>query len=66
LNHFVILNARHLKRILGLYFGYYHEWRTHLALEKQCPFARQPSIEGGIIAIPQLGGLLHRYERVAA
>ena len=66
LNHFVILNARHLKRILGLYFGYYHECRTHLALEKQCPFARQPSIEGGIIAIPQLGGLHHRYERVAA
>jgi len=66
LNHLVILNARHLKRILGLYFGYYHESRTHWALEKQCPLPRRPSSEGRIIAIPQLGGLHHRYERVAA
>ncbi|MGH9630537.1 MAG: integrase core domain-containing protein, partial [Bryobacteraceae bacterium] len=38
LNHFVILSSRHLKRTLALYFRYYHESRTHLALEKQCPF----------------------------
>ena len=66
LNHFVILNARHLRRALALYFGYYHGSRTHLGLAKQCPLPRQVSSSGRIIAIPQLGGLHHRYERVAA
>jgi hypothetical protein len=66
LNHFVILNARHLKRILASYFVYYHGSRTHLGLDKQCPIPRQVSSIGRIITIPQLGGLHHRYERVAA
>ncbi|HEX8814587.1 MAG TPA: integrase core domain-containing protein [Terriglobales bacterium] len=66
LNHFVILNPRHLKKTLNSYFAYYHGSRTHLGLEKQCPFPRQVSSTGKIIAIPQLGGLHHRYERVAA
>jgi hypothetical protein len=66
LNHFVILNARHLRRTLASYFAYYHGSRTHLGLDKQCPFPRQVSSIGRIIEIPQLGGLHHRYERVAA
>jgi hypothetical protein len=66
LDHFVILNARHLKRILASYFVYYHGSRTHLGLDKQCPIPRQVSSIGRIITIPQLGGLHHRYERVAA
>jgi len=66
LNHFVILNTRHLKRVLAWYVGYYHGSRTHLGLDKQCPFPRQVSSIGRILAIPQLGGLHHRYERVAA
>jgi hypothetical protein len=48
------------------YFRYYHECRTHLGLDKQCPIPRQVTKVGRIIAIPQLGGLHHRYERVAA
>jgi hypothetical protein len=66
LNHFVILNARHLNRTLASYFAYSHGSRTHLGLDKQCPFSRQVSGIGRIIEIPQLGGLHHRYERVAA
>jgi transposase InsO family protein len=66
LNHFVILNTRHLKRTLVSYFGYYHGSRTHLGLDKQCPFPRQVSSIGRIIEIRQLGGLHHRYERIAA
>jgi hypothetical protein len=66
LNHFVILNAKHLKRTLASHLVYYHGSRTHLGLEKQCPTPRQPSSIGRIIEIPQLGGLHHRYERVAA
>ena len=30
LNHYIILNARHLKRTLSSYFRYYHQSRTHL------------------------------------
>jgi transposase InsO family protein len=66
LDHFIILNARHLKRTLASYFRYYHESRTHLGLGKQCPCLRQVSSAGRIVEIPQLGGLHHRYERIAA
>ena len=66
LNHFIILNAAHLKRTLASYFRYYHESRTHLGLDKQCPFPRQVSSAGRVVEIPQLGGLHHRYERIAA
>lgn len=65
LNHFVILSAKHLKRTLANYFRYYHESRTHLGLGKQCPLPREVSSSGKIIEIPQLGGLHHRYERIA-
>ena len=66
LNHFVILNARHLKRALTSYFRYYHRSRTHLALDKQSPLPRTVATKGTIIKIPEVGGLHHRYERVAA
>jgi len=66
LNHYIILNARHLKRALSSYFRYYHQSRTHLSLGKQCPFPREALKCGKIVAIPQLGGLHHRYERIAA
>jgi transposase InsO family protein len=60
LNHYIILNARHLKRTLSSYFRYYHKSRTHLSLGKQCPFPREALNVGKIVAIPQLGGLHHR------
>ena len=66
LNHVVILTPRHLRKILKNYFAYYHESRTHLALEKDSPEPRAIHTQGKIIAIPQVGGLHHRYERQAA
>jgi putative transposase len=66
LNHYIILNARYLKRTLSCYFRYYHNSRTHLSLDKQCPVPRQALSVGKIVAIPQLRGLHHRYERAAA
>jgi transposase InsO family protein len=66
LDHLVILNARHLKRTLSSYFAYYHGSRTHLGLDKQCPYAWQVSGVGRIVKIPHLGGLHHRDERIAA
>jgi transposase InsO family protein len=66
LNHFIVLNARHLKGTLAKYFRYYHRSRPHLALDKQCPVERQIMKNGVIVESPELGGLHHRYERVAA
>jgi putative transposase len=68
LDHIIILNERHLRRVLASYVAYYHQSRTHLSLDKEGPAPRpiQPPAIGTIIAIPQLGGLHHRYERVAA
>jgi putative transposase len=66
LDHVVILTPWHLRRILQGYFSYYHQSRTHLALEKDCPEPRAIQGRGKIVAIPQVGGLHHRYERQAA
>ena len=68
LDHVIIFDERHLRRVLSSYFQYYHKTRTHLSLDKDCPLTRpvQAPANGGIIAIPQLHGLHHRYERRAA
>jgi putative transposase len=66
LNHFLILGAGHLRRTLAAYFRYYHRSRTHLGLGKQCPIEREVMESGAIVEIAELGGLHHRYERIAA
>ncbi len=68
LDHVIVLNERHLRRILASYVDYYHGSRTHLSLEKDTPSGRpiQSAETGKIVAFPQVGGLHHRYERLAA
>jgi transposase InsO family protein len=66
LDHVVVLNRRHLCRVLKSYFAYYHGSRTHLALAKDAPDKRAVMPRGEIIVIPEVGGLHHRYERRAA
>jgi putative transposase len=68
LDHVIIFNADGLRRVLKQYVEYYERSRTHLALDKDAPVSRavSPSTAGRIIAIPQVGGLHHRYERTAA
>ncbi|MGA7971146.1 MAG: integrase core domain-containing protein [Terriglobales bacterium] len=66
LDHVVVLNRRHLCRVLKSYFAYYHGSRTHLALAKDAPDKRAVMPRGEIIAISEVGGLHHRYERRAA
>jgi hypothetical protein len=51
---------------LAAYFNYYHRSRPHLALENQCPVERQIMKHGAVVEIAELGGLHHRYERIAA
>ena len=68
LDHILVINERHLRRVLFSYVDYYHRSRTHLSLDKDCPDARpiQPPNCGEVIAIAQVGGLHQRYERLAA
>jgi transposase InsO family protein len=68
LDHVIILNEAHVRRILRSYFSYYHDCRTHLSLDKDSPEPRElePSSMGEVIALPQVGGLHHRYTRQAA
>jgi hypothetical protein len=68
LNHVIIINERHLRRIMKSYMSYYNGSRTHLSLDKDAPESRpvQNQHVGRIVQIPEVGGLHHRYQRVAA
>ena len=67
LNHVLVLSERHLRRILTRYFAYYHQARTHLALDKDAPDLRPIELTPGkIVQLPEVGGLHHRYIRQAA
>jgi hypothetical protein len=65
----VVFNERHLRRLLADYLAYYHDDRTHYALEKQTPGGRLPSasrtLRSAIVAHHRLGGLHHRYDWAA-
>ena len=67
MDHFIVLNEAHLLRILIEYLHYYHESRPHLSLDRNAPVPRhvEPPARGKMIAIPQVGGLHHRYARAA-
>ena len=65
LDHVIVVNGRHLKRLMNEYIRYYHDDRTHLALAKGTPMGRaaeeNPGLGRRIISMPRLGGLHHRY-----
>jgi len=64
----IVLDERHLRRILREYVDYYHSCRTHLSLQKDAPVSRpvEPPEMGNVTAIPKVGGLHHQYTRLAA
>ncbi len=67
LDHVIILNDVHLKRILTDYFQYYYLARPHLSLARNSPTpsdVEAPS-QGEVVSIPQVAGLHHRYSRAA-
>lgn len=68
LDHVIVWNERSLKRMLRMYFDYYHHWRTHLALDKDAPAIRaaQSPDHGAVVECAPVGGLHHHYERRAA
>jgi len=68
LDHVIVCSKTALRRTLQAYTAYYLRSRTHLALAKDAPVTRPvvDPAEGAIVAVPQVGGLHHRYERRAA
>jgi putative transposase len=68
LDHLIVANEMGLSRVLTRYLAYYHQSRTHLSLAKDSPHPRpiMPPTLGRVVAIPQVGGLHHRYDRRAA
>ncbi|MGH2351502.1 MAG: integrase core domain-containing protein [Chloroflexota bacterium] len=65
LDHVVIVNEPHLHALLAEFTDYYNRQRPHrtLHLENPLPTARTPT--GTIRSRPVIGGLHHRYDRVA-
>ena len=68
LDHVLVLGERHLNRTLVRYFAYYHAFRTHRSLDMDCPVLRpvQNLHQGKVVAFPEVGGIHHHYERMAA
>ena len=68
LDHVIVLGERHLRRVGAGYVRHYNRSRTHLGLAKDAPEGRpiQRREVGPVVAVPEVGGLHHRYERRAA
>jgi hypothetical protein len=67
LDHVTALNERHLHRLIliGEYIHLHEQDRIHDSLDKDTPNRRpvepKPATCAGVISLPRLGGLQHRY-----
>ena len=66
LDHVIVLNEEHLRRLLHEFIDYYHNDRTHLSLGEDPPCERAVCVPSSTIArvasLSRIGGLHHRYE----
>jgi len=66
LDHLIVLNEAHLRRLIRDYIAYYHADRTHDSLEKETPMMRpvssKPDPSAPLVSFPRMGGLHHRYD----
>jgi hypothetical protein len=66
LDHVVVLNESHLRRLVRDYLAYYHDDRIHDALKKETPtlraVERKPSATANVVGMHRVGGLHHRYD----
>jgi transposase InsO family protein len=64
LDHAIVLDDDHLRRLLSEYLAYYHRDRTHLGLEKDAPVVRpvelRPAGAAAVHAQRRVRGLHHR------
>lgn len=63
-DHLIVLNEKHLRRILAKFSSYYNGWRLHVSLGKDSPDKRPIDRFGDIVAHAILGRLHHRYVRI--
>ena len=63
LDHVIVLNERHLKRLLSSYLDYYLPWRTHRSLARDAPDHRpvRSAKPAHVIDFPAVHGLHHYY-----
>ena len=70
LDQVIILHEQHLRNLLSEYVSWYENVRLHQGLAGDSPVPGKDSEDnragGKIVSIPVLGGLHHRYERIAA
>ena len=68
LDQVVVLDERHLRRLLTDYLEHYHRWRCHRSLAMDCPSPRpvQGPAYGRVVEVVEAGGLYRHYERRAA
>ncbi len=67
LDHVIVVHAAGLRRVLAQYVRYYLHARTRLALAQDCQVPRPVHARsaGRIVVTPEVGGLPHRYDRLA-
>jgi hypothetical protein len=64
LDHILIVNESHLRRVLNEYLAYYNARRPHQGLEQQSPIPRyKPMATGVINRRSVLGGIINDYFR---
>lgn len=67
LDHLIILNEWHLRRVLQEYMDYFNARRPHQGLKQNCPLGLAPAtLDGPIRHRNVLGGIIHDYYREAA
>jgi hypothetical protein len=64
LDHILVLDEEHLRRVLKNYAAYYNGVRTHRSLQKDAPVSRPVQRSGAINSHAILGGLHHQYVRI--
>jgi hypothetical protein len=64
----IVLDGRHLTRLLKRSVAYYNRWRTHRSREGNAPDMRpvRPAAPARTVAIPEVQGLHHYYLTKAA
>ncbi len=66
LEHLIVLDDVHLRRLIREYVSYCHADRIHDSLEKDTPSIQPVSTKPGryarLVSWPRIGGLHHRYE----
>ena len=71
LDRILIVNRRHLERVLPIYIRHYNEHRPHRSLDQRSPNQEPQPQSETVVALDRvrrrdvLGGLIHEYEAAA-